>query len=639
MKALCYFVWSFRGDFIASMEPPGDRVKSGLQRKKTSRPMSYQKRRILYILFGLWVITINVYASAETKNYIVVFKDHPQKHSMAKEPEFAAARSFHIIPAITARLDSQQLDTLRKNSRIAYIEPDYPIYATGLARIRGDSAAIVNNLASQEIPYGVEMIGAAQVWSKTKGAGAVVAVLDTGIAMYHPDKGNVIASASFVTDLTVEDFNSHGTHTAGTIAAADNTIGVVGVAPEAGLLIGKVLNNAGEGEISGLIAGIEWAVENGAHVISMSLGGTRNSAALETACDNAYAQGVLLVAAAGNDNTSVPEYPAAYASVLSVAAVDINKEKADFSNYGSTIDVAAPGVDVLSTIPVGFEAIGDAIWSAASHSSNILQGTSAGIVTGQICNCGLATGLDTDNTCPDTVAGNIAHIRRGTITFAEKVAHAQAKGAVGVIISNNVSGNFLGTLSAGSPLVAVSISMEDGDQLQPLAESGIAGTVSVTADLVDYFSGTSMATPHVSGAAALIVAAQGANISPSEVWDLLINSAEDLGDPGRDDLFGYGLIHVNSAFESMPPKTCDAVWTLEYGYPSDINRDCYLDLNDLTELAAEWLNQNCSDLNEWCSRSDIDQNTSVSCSDFAELASVWLACNNPQDLNCTPNWP
>lgn len=601
--------------------------------------MPSKKRLSIYGFFWVWVVSTNLYASTETKNYIIVFNNHPQKRLAAKKPEFAAAKSFNIIPAMAANLDSQKMEELRKDSQVVYIEPDYPIYATDSVRIRGDFAALIQNLSSQEIPYGVEMIGAEQVWSKTKGAGAVVAVLDTGIAMYHPDRGNVIASASFITDQTVEDFHGHGTHTAGTIAAADNTVGVIGVVPEADLLIGKVLGNEGEGTISALISGIEWAVENGAHVISMSLGGTDYSAALETACNNAYAEGVLLVAAAGNENSSIPEYPAAFASVLSVAAVNENKEKADFSNFGSTIDLAAPGVDVLSTIPVDFYAVADAIWSDTSHASNVILGTVADIATGQICNCGLATGLDTENTCPDSVAGNIAHIRRGTITFAEKVAHAQAKGAIGAIISNNVSGNFQGTLNTGSPLVVVSISMEDGDDLQLLAESGITGSVSVTADLYDYYSGTSMAVPHVSGAAALIRAAQGEAISASEVWNLLINSAEDLGDPGRDDIFGYGLIDVDSAFEQMSPKTCSAVWTLGYGYPSDIDRNCYLDLNDLNRLAAEWLNTGCSDLNEWCNGSDIDQNTSVSCSDFAELASVWLACNDPQDLNCTSNWP
>ncbi len=582
---------------------------------------------------------MNSYAAAETKNYIIVYKGHIQKHTMSKKAEFATARTFKIIPAMAAKLDSELLNQLRENKDVAYIEPDYPIYAAGPVETSGDTTDIIESLSSQDIPYGVEMVGATQVWSKTKGTGAVVAVLDTGISMYHPDNGNIIASTSFVTDEAVEDFEGHGTHTAGTVAAADNDIGVVGVAPEADLLICKVLDNEGEGQMSWLISGIEWAVDNGANVISMSLSGTDYSVSLETACDNAFAAGVLLVAAAGNDNTNELNYPAAYESVISVAAVDEDKQKAGFSNFGPTIELTAPGVGVLSTVPVGPDATGDAIWNSTSHQSNVVEGTAAGIVSGRICNCGLATGLDPENTCPDIVDGNIAHIRRGDITFAEKVAHAQSKGAVGAIISNNVLGNFLGTLAHGSPLIVVSVSQADGNDLQLLAESGITGSVSVTADLYDYSSGTSMATPHVSGVAALIFAAQGTNISATDVRDILIDSAEDLGDPGRDDIFGYGLVDVNLAFEIMQPRTCDAVWTLLYGYPSDIDMDCYIGWSDLYLLVGEWLNNDCSSLNEWCNRADIDQSDSVSFADFAELASMWLVCNDPEDIICIPNWP
>jgi len=606
--------------------------------------MFHKKLLRIYVFFCILASFVNSYTSAETKNYIVVFKNHPQKRAMLKKSKFATAKSFNIIPAMATELDSQNLEELRKDQNVAYIEPDYPIYATGSATAGDYSIYTAESTSSQSIPYGIEMVGATQVWSKTKGAGAVVAVLDTGISMYHPDRGNIITSESFVTGEEVDDLDGHGTHTSGTVAALDNGIGVVGVAPEADLLIGKVLDNEGTGQTSWLISGIEWAVDNDADVISMSLGGTDYSASLETACNNAYTEGVLLVAAAGNDGNSTLNYPAAYSSVISVAAVDENKAKADFSNYNSDVELAAPGVSVLSTVNVGTTTINDAIWSGTSHSANNVVGTASGTVSGEICNCGLATGLDAENSCPDSVAGNIAHIRRGTITFAEKVAHAKSKGAIGVIISNNVSGTFYGTLNGvGSRLVIVSISMADGDALDPLAESGISGSVSVsvstTADFYEYYSGTSMATPHVAGAAALIFAVQGGNTTAAEVRSILDNSAEDLGNSGRDNIFGYGLVNVNSAFETMPPSTCQAVWTLGYGYPSDIDMDCYAEWNDLCLLAAEWLNSGCNSSNEWCSGSDIDQSNSVSLTDFAELASIWLSCNDPENISCSPNWP
>lgn len=523
---------------------------------------------------------------------------------MLKRPPFAVSRSFNIIPAVAAQLDANQVKQLRANPDVEYIEPDYKIYALGSIDTNADSSSDTNALSSsQTIPYGITMVNAPAVWSRTRGAGVRVAVMDTGISMYHPDRGNVAASVSFATDQTgatipVEDFDGHGTHTSGTIAAADNNIGVVGVAPQADLLIAKVMDNTGTGDTSWLISGIEWAVNNNAKVISMSLGSYDYSAALDTACSNAFAAGAVLVAAAGNDNTNTPLYPAALDSVISVAAIDQNKNKASFSNYGSTIALAAPGVNVYSTVPLATDtsATADAVWSSTSHQANILLGTAPGSVSGLICNCGLADGNGSQDTCPDSVAGNIAHIRRGIITFAQKVAHAQSKGAIGAIISNNVSGNFNGTLSDGTPLVVVSISQADGDALQILAQSGISGTASVDGALYAYYSGTSMACPHVSGVAALVFAVDDYNITPAEVSDILFNSAQDLGTPGRDDTFGYGLIDADAALRLYK-------------------------MNLLAIFVDNWL-QPCSSPS-WCEDMDSDHNGIVNFVDFAALAQNW----------------
>jgi subtilisin family serine protease len=533
---------------------------------------------------------------AQPGDYIVVYKNHSKKQNMLKRPIFTVSRSFDIIPAVSARLDANEVKQLRENPDIEYIEPDYKIYALDSISTTSESSDIGALSSSQTIPYGVTMVNAPAVWSKTTGEGVRVAVMDTGISMYHPDRGNVVDSASFVTDETVEDFDGHGTHTSGTIAAADNDIGVVGVAPQADLLIAKVMDNFGTGQTSWLISGIEWAVDNNAKVINMSLGSYDFSSALETTCNNALAAGTLLVAAAGNDNTSTPCYPAALDSVISVMAVDQSKAKASFSNYGSTIALAAPGVNVYSTVPVDSDADANAVWNSTSHQANILLGTAPGSVSGQICNCGLATGEDLENTCPDNVAGNIAHIRRGTITFAQKVAHARSKGAIGAIISNNGSGNFKGTLSDGSPLVVVSVSQADGDELQTLAQSGITGTVSVDASLYAYYSGTSMACPHVSGVAALIFAADDYNIPPEEVSDILLDSAEDLGQTGEDDIFGYGLVNAKAALRLYK-------------------------MNLLAVFINNWL-QTCSSPSR-CEGMDFDHSGLVNFADFAALAQNW----------------
>jgi len=564
---------------------------------------------ILLTVFFTALPLIVLPVKAQADDYIVVYRNHSKKQNMLKDPPFAVSREFNIIPAVTARLDANQVKQLQANPDVEYVEPDYKIYALGSPDTNADSSSDISALSSsssQTIPYGVTMVNVPAVWSRTKGSGVRVALMDTGISMYHPDRGNVAASVSFALDtsgatIPVEDFHGHGTHTSGTIAAADNDIGVIGVAPEADLLIAKVMDNTGSGQDSWLISGIEWAVDNNAKVISMSLGSSSYSSALDTACSNALAAGTLLVAAAGNDDVNTAFYPAALSSVISVAAVDSSKNKASFSNYGSTIDLAAPGVSVYSTVcPIDSTnstgATADAVWSSTSHTANPITGTAAGTVSGLICNCGLANGDGDSNTCPDNVAGNIAHIRRGTTTFAAKVAHAKSKGAIGAIISNNVSGTFKGTLSDGNSLVVVSISKADGDTLQTLAQSGISGTASVDANLYAYYSGTSMACPHVAGVAALIFAAANYDITPTEVSTILFDSAQDLGSSGRDDTFGYGLVDAYAAL--ILEKT-----------------------NILAAFADNWLLA-CSS-SGWCDGMDTNHSGSVDFKDFAALAQNW----------------
>jgi subtilisin family serine protease len=358
------------------------------------------------------------------------------------------------------------------------------------------------------------------------------------------------------------------------------------------------MDNTGSGQDSWLISGIEWAVNNNAKVISMSLGGPDYSAALDTACSNALAAGTLLVAAAGNSNANTPFYPASLPSVISVAAIDQNKNKASFSNYGSTIALAAPGVGVYSTVPLATvtSPTADAVWNSTSHQSNMVTGTAPGTVSGVICNCGDATGNGDSNTCPPSVSGNIAHIRRGTITFAAKVAHAQSKGAIGAIISNNVAGNFNGTLSGSTPLVVVSVSQADGDELQLLAQSGITGSVLTDIVLYANYDGTSMACPHVAGVATLIFSAAHYNITPTEVSNILFDSAQDLGTPGRDNIFGYGLVDAYAALILEKISILQAFadnWLLACSSPSwcegmDTNHSGTVDFLDFAALTQNW---------------------------------------------------
>ncbi|SDM55304.1 major intracellular serine protease [Fictibacillus solisalsi] len=221
--------------------------------------------------------------------------------------------------------------------------------------------------AGEEIPYGIQMINAPAAWEQEyKGKDVVVAVLDTGCDVNHPDlKDRIIGGRNFTSDDPEDylDGHYHGTHVAGTIAATlNNKLGVAGVAPEAKLLILRVLGKDGSGSYQGIIDAINYAVEwrgdNGerVRVISMSLGGPDDIPEMHEAIKNATQNNVMVVCAAGNegdDNERTDEqaYPGYYKEVVQVGAVDEQKHLAKFSNTNDEIDLVAPGVNILSTYP------------------------------------------------------------------------------------------------------------------------------------------------------------------------------------------------------------------------------------------------------------------------------------------------
>lgn len=182
------------------------------------------------------------------------------------------------------------------------------------------------------------------------GEGIEVALLDTGVDLQHPDlRANVLGGIDLVNDDDdPQDDNGHGTGVAGILAAAENGQGLVGVAPNVGLWAVKMLGGDEQGSISDLIQGIEWAVERGVEIISMSLGTPEDNLALHEAIRAAQRAGVLLVAAAGNKGSRVL-FPAAYPEVIAVAASDENDQHAWFSNMGPEVELTAPGTDLLST--------------------------------------------------------------------------------------------------------------------------------------------------------------------------------------------------------------------------------------------------------------------------------------------------
>ncbi len=254
-------------------------------------------------------------------------------------------RQFSIVDVIAASMKQQQADALAQNPRVRYVEPDGPVYAL-----------------DQTVPWGIDRVFGDEeyefkTWEDSTGEGVAVAVIDTGIDENHEDLPELLGGVNTIDDNHWGvDGQGHGTHVAGTVAALDNEVGVVGVGPKLGLYAVKVLDDGGSGSVSSVVGGIEWAAEKGIPVLNMSLGTSDHYESLQDACDAAYEADHLLVAAAGNsgnppgrgDNVG---YPAAYDSVIAVAASTINNNRASFSSTGPAVELIAPGSSILSTIP------------------------------------------------------------------------------------------------------------------------------------------------------------------------------------------------------------------------------------------------------------------------------------------------
>lgn len=388
----------------------------------------------LTVVVGL---AVPVFASEppDLLNVIVSFVGPPGKgeHDLVSGTGGSIVAQYPLINACLATVPADAIDGLSQDPRVRYVEEDGPIHITG------------------SLPWGVDRIDAEIVWGGVEdatdiipggdaGAGVKLAILDSGIDYNHPDlAANYKGGYDFVNnDSDPMDDEGHGTHCAGIVAAVDNEAGVLGVAPEVDLYAVKVINSSGTGLVSDAVAGINWAVDHGMRIVSLSVGGDAYSQAEHDACQAAYDAGLLLVAAAGNYGNpagtgDTVDYPARNDTVIAVAATDAADQRAVWgtlaSATGPAVELAAPGDGIRSTA-----------WD-------------------------------------DTYA---------------------------------------------------------------------------------YGSGTSMACPHVAGVAALVWAAHP-EWTNEEVRAVLQNTAEDLGTPGRDEWYGYGLVNAVAAVE--PPTFAVTVST------------------------------------------------------------------------------
>jgi subtilisin len=281
-------------------------------------------------------------------------------------------------PLVIASLTEREIDALRKNANVVAVEDDGPYHVLEQGPSQLSASFAMEGQPSPQaetIPTGVAQVKAPAAWDCSQGKAIKVAVLDTGIDGTHPD---LVASyrggISFVPgESSAMDFNGSGTHLAGTITAAINGAGVVGVAPAASLYAVKVLSNSGSGQWSWLIAGIAWCITNGIKILNICVGGLSAPTALEAMCNMAWSKGLLLVTGAGHSGPGMGTVgvPAKYASVIAVSAIDSSNLVAGFSSRGSEVELCSPGVNILSTVPGGGYRTMSGSGRACSHVSGV----------------------------------------------------------------------------------------------------------------------------------------------------------------------------------------------------------------------------------------------------------------------------
>jgi subtilisin family serine protease len=491
-------------------------------------------------------------AAADTTRVIVAFKPGAAANmkSAVKAAKGNVKHEIAGMDAMAIEVPTQALKGLENNPNVLYVEEDVKRYP-----FSGTSASTgTPYLTGQLVPYGVKQVQADQL-SDASAGNRKVCIIDSGIDRAHEDlvanSANMSGQYDAGTGNWYTDENHHGTHVAGTIAAVNNSgTGVVGVNPNRTLKlhIVKVFGKDGWAYSSSLASAANQCGTAGANVISMSLGGGRSSKTEQRAFDALQSKGILSIAAAGNDGNTVVSYPAGYASVMMVGAVDENKAWADFSQYNSKVEIAGPGVNVLSTVPTGAGAEPALSVGATTYAPGAMEGSPVKVATAALADFGIGNAVNT------AMTGKVCLIARGTVDFATKVMNCQNSGGVGAVVYNNVAGAFGGTMGTTVSTIP-SVTATDVDGAAMKLQLGQSATVGVKPTNYAYFDGTSMATPHVSAVAALVwsykTSCTGAQIRAS-----LTKSALDLGPAGRDTKFGYGLVQAKAAKDRILALGC-----------------------------------------------------------------------------------
>lgn len=531
--------------------PPAD---AALQKKSLSVPSRRRDRRgrLLYLPGEILIR----FKSQATASQIGSLHKSLKSTVLGQVPKFNLVRvRLHVGTGEQEAIDAYQASGLveaahRHTLRYPLETPDDPEFTS---------------------QWGLLNLQAPPAWNFSTGSNSVVvAVIDTGINYQHPDlaaniwanpgeiAGNGIDDDAngYVDDIRGWDFagalgadamdadadpmdmdiGSHGTHVAGIIGArGNNGIGLAGTAWTVRLMPLKVQADDNEALASiDIIAAVAYALDNGAHVVNCSYGGELLDPSELQAFTTLRDAGIAVICAAGNsgrDNDITPNYPSNHdlENIISVAAGTETNQLAGFSNYGATtVDLMAPGVAIRST---AFDTAASVQVGATDYTAvgmSYAGTTPAAGITALLIDCGKGYPAD----FPPGINSNVALIERGKcegcadFTFSEKVANAQAAGAAAVIIFNNVTGLFEGTLAtAGNWPPVVSVSDTDGDQLLAAASQGQSVTVKNTATLYGLKQGTSMAAPFVTGVAALLLA-ENSDLTTAQIKAAILNNVD-----------------------------------------------------------------------------------------------------------------
>ncbi|PZD96685.1 hypothetical protein DNH61_05645 [Paenibacillus sambharensis] len=323
------------------------------------------------LLQASWVQAEAAYLPGTAEQEVIIVYKNEEGKEAARNESQDIRHEFDVVPAVAASVTNDQLAELINDPNIALIERNITFSTTGSDVQQLNSSEIIPAEQSQ---WGFQAVKSSNKWADGfTGAGVKVAVLDSGIAP-HPDL--IVAGGVSTVDYTASytDDEGHGTHVAGIIAARRGNGGMVGIAPDAQLYAVKVMDANGQGTLLDVMEGIEWSIQNGMHILNISLGTDTYSPSLHSMVDLAHQHGIVLVGSAGNSGSGVNtiNYPAKLSNVIAVSAIDVNRNRGDFSSTGAENEVAAPGVDILSTYLNNMYASGDGTSQAAPHVAGML---------------------------------------------------------------------------------------------------------------------------------------------------------------------------------------------------------------------------------------------------------------------------